>query len=49
MHAIKIKKTKFMAMFYNRQGIVIDIKKQILIFILIDTEILFVKFVKGQL
>jgi hypothetical protein len=38
-----------MAMFYNRQGIVIDIKKQILIFILIDTEILFVKFVKGQL
>jgi hypothetical protein len=38
-----------MAMFYNRQGIVIDIKKQILILIIIDTEILFVTFVKGQL
>ena len=38
-----------MAMFYNRTGI-IDIKQQILIFILIDNEIRRVlKFSKGQL
>ena len=38
-----------MAMFYNRTGI-IDIKQQILIFILIDIEIRRVlKFSKGQL
>ena len=38
-----------MAMFYNRTGI-IDIKQQILIFILIDIEMLLeLKFFKGQL
>jgi hypothetical protein len=38
-----------MAMFYNRQRNSYRYKKANIILILIDTEILFVKFVKGQL
>ena len=38
-----------MAIFYNRQGKLTDIKKQILNFILLDTEILLVNIDKGQL
>jgi hypothetical protein len=46
---LKIKKQNLWPCFIIDKGIVIDIKKQILNFILIDTEILFVKFDKGQL
>jgi hypothetical protein len=46
---LKLKKQNLWPCFIIDKGIVKDIKKQILILILIDTKILFVKFVKGQL